>query len=468
MSNSQISQKTNENTSEINNLSHDGRGVISINGKKVLIDGVLPGETVNWAYIKRHRRFDEAKVTDVITPSKDRVEAICPNFLTCGGCSYQHINTDKQLEFKQEILAELLKHIGGEVKVQEWLKPLQDKTSGYRTKARLGVKYVIKKEKILIGFREKASSFITVMDTCKVLHPSLDELIIPLADLIGSCSIFDKVPQVEFAMGDENQNLLGRNIAVVIRHLEDFTSSDITNLLDFAKKWNINLLLQPKGVDSIHAIYGSNNLKYAICYDNGDIKFNINYEFECSDFTQVNLGLNQKMLAQALDLLNLNGSESVLDLFCGLGNFTLPIAKYLSMSNAHGTYNVTGIEGSNEMVARGYANAKLNTLDDINFECMNLYDEKLISTSSLLFDKKGREFDCLILDPPRSGAKELLPLIAKSNIKKVLYVSCDPATFARDVGVLCNEYGYNLEKVGIMDMFTHTKHIETMGLLVKK
>lgn len=458
-----IQENTLENQAVISNLSHDGRGVISNNGKKVLIDGVLPGETVNWQYTKRHRRFDEARVTDVITASEHRVAAQCPNFLVCGGCSYQHISSDQQLGHKQAIVQEMLLHIGEGVTAKKWLPPLQAKSLGYRTKARLGIKYVYKKEKILIGFREKSSSFITDMTTCKVLHPELDNLFQPLSDLIASLSIYSKIPQVEYAMGDYDNNILGRNIALILRHLEEFTSNDHEKLLQFAKVNNINLLLQPKGPDTVHCIYGTDDLYYYFNYQNDNNDLNIKFNFHPQDFTQVNLDINKLMLGQAIELLNLNGINTVLDLFCGLGNFSLPIARLLAHKNNSTTVN--GIEGCNKMVARAEQNAVNNNIDNISFKCMDLYNS--IDQDKILLDSNGNPFDCVILDPPRSGAKELLPVIAKSKIKKILYVSCDPATFARDVGVLCNTYKYKLDSVGIMDMFPHTKHVETMGLLVK-
>lgn len=448
------------NQAVISNLSHDGRGIITNNGKKVFVDGVLPGETVSWVYTKRHRRYDEAKVDKVVVSSNDRVQAICPNFLTCGGCSYQHMSTAKQLEYKQSIVAELLEHMGDKVRPKEWLAPLQAKSSGYRTKARLGVRYVIKKEKILIGFREKASNFITDMQECQVLHPELDKLLEPLAELICQLSIFQQIAQVEFAMGDYSPELLGRNIAVILRNLADFSEQDNNLLLEFAKKYNINLILEPNKPAKMYHIYGSDKLFYK--YDELDGK-EITYSFHPQDFTQVNLDINNLMLKQAIELLTLNGNEKILDLFCGLGNFTLAIAQKLSADNG----SVHGIEGSDVMVHKAKQNAQKNNIDNVSFECLDLYNDKngILKNSTV-----NKNYDCVVLDPPRSGAKEVIPYIAdkKNKINKILYISCNPSTFARDVGELCHEYGYTLEKVGIMDMFPHTKHVETIGLLVRK
>lgn len=447
-----------ENQSVINNLSHDGRGVVSVNGKKVLIDGVLPGETVSWVYTKRHRRFDEAKVDKVVISDPGRAMPICPSFLVCGGCSYQHMDTDKQLEYKQSIVAELLEHIGGKVKVKNWLEPLRADNEGYRTKARLGIRYVCKKEKLLIGFREKSSNFITDMSICKVLHPKLDSLLGPLNNLISSLEIYQQIPQVEFAMGDEvcDNNIVGQNVAVIIRNLVDFSEADNDKLLAFAEQHNINLLIQPKGPDSLVVIHGNKELFYE--YKSGDVE--LKYIFHPQDFTQVNLKINKLMLEQAMRLLDLNGDEKVLDLFCGLGNFTLPFAKKLSSNGG----SIVGIEGCDKMVARAYGNCKLNNITNAEFYCLDLYSENNELKGNALVNTS---YDCVILDPPRSGAKQVIDVLAKNKIKKILYVSCDPATFARDVGILCNEHGYKLQHVGIMDMFPHTKHVETMGLLTK-
>jgi 23S rRNA (uracil1939-C5)-methyltransferase len=453
-----------ENQSVISNLSHDGRGVISNNGKKVLIDGVLPGEEVSWTYTKRHKRYDEAKVVTVLKAVDYRVPAICPNFLVCGGCSYQHIATNKQLEHKQAIVAELLEHIG-KVTPKAWLPPLQAATSGYRTKARLGIRYVIKKQKLLIGFREKSSNYITDMDTCKVLHPALDKLFEPLSKLIAALSNYDQIPQIELAMGDEaaEQQLphLGSNIAIILRHLTGFSETDKILLFKFAEDNNINLLLQPGDQDSVHVLYGTDQLFYSVQIQNKHGNpFTMQYHFHPQDFTQVNLAINKLMLQQTINLLNLSGDEKILDLFCGLGNFTLPIAKILEQQNGH----VLGIEGCQKMVQRAEQNAQLNNINNVKFESVDLYnEEKLASNNGFI----STNYDWVVLDPPRSGASQVLPYIASNNINKILYVSCDPATFARDVGILCHEYGYKLHKVGIMDMFPHTKHVETMGLLKK-
>lgn len=452
----------------INNLSHDGRGVVTLDGKKILIDGALPGEKIEFKYTKRHKRYDEAKVFEVIDSSEERVKPVCPNFLTCGGCSYQHLAADKQMVYKQSIVAELLKHFADNVKPKRWLAPLQAKTEDYRTKARLSVKFVIKKQKVLIGFREKSSSFIADMESCSVLHDDLNNLLIPLADLIGELTVFDKIPQVELAMGDHYNKaaadslnkINGRNIAVILRVLSELTTDDLNKLQQFKLSHDINLIFQLND----NVCYSLNNEKNLInevpslYYTVEHQDFKIDYHFYPRDFTQVNLGLNNLMLNQAINILNLCGDESVLDLFCGLGNFTLPIGKILEK----GKGSILGIEGDESMVTRAGINADYNKVTNATFKSMDLYNR--IDTTILNNNKK---YDCIILDPPRAGAKELLPIIAEMNPEKILYVSCDPATFARDVGVLCNQYGYILDSVGIMDMFPHTKHVETMGLLLK-
>lgn len=456
----------------IDKLSHDGRGIISVEGKKVFVDGVLPGEEISWTYTKRHKRYDEAKVQDVIVPSADRVPAPCTSFLICGGCSYQHMSSASQLREKQKIVQELLLHFGENITPNQWLPPLTSPSTGYRTKARLGVRYVIKKQKLLIGFREKSTNYLTEMNDCSVLHPSLNALLLPLNQLIMQLSIYDQIPQIEFAMGDTDTR---DNIVVILRIMKELSSSDYQYLNNFIKKHEITLLLQPKGIDSIYKLIADKideldksdnfnktitDLTYSFKYQN----INLTYFFQPHDFTQVNLGLNQCMLKQAIEILELAGNEVVLDLFCGIGNFTLPFAKILSKGK------VIGIEGSEKMVEKAYKNARFNQINNVNFFCANLYDESfLVNLSNDAGESSwlNNKYNCIILDPPRSGAKELLPYIAKIGADKVLYISCDPATFARDVGILCNQHGYILDKVGIMDMFPHTKHVETMGLLIK-
>ncbi len=454
-------------TAIISKLSHDGRGIVtSESGKKVFVDGALPGEEVNWQYVKKHRKYDEAKVTEVITASQDRVEAPCPNFLTCGGCSYQHMSQQSQLQYKQNTVIELLQHFGNNHLPKTWLSPLQAKTTGYRTKARLGVRYVFKKQKILIGFREKATNYLTEMDTCSVLTPELNYLLKPLGELIANLSIYNQVAQVEFAMGDADEHVVGRNIVVILRNLAELNEADYFLLNSFNKTYNINLLLQHKGPESLVTLNGSaiTDLFYRFEYKSSAQNFEITYFFSPHDFTQVNLSLNSLMLNQAIDLLNLQGHENILDLFCGLGNFTLPMAKMVPKGK------VIGIEGTNQMVVRGQANAAHNNITNTEFYCANLYDKKLLEEliQSNFYLDHAKKYDCIILDPPRSGALELLPYLAQLSAKKILYISCDPATFARDVGVLCSDYGYELQTAGIMDMFPHTKHVETIGLLIKK
>ena len=454
-------------TAIISKLSHDGRGIVtSDTGKKVFLDGALPGEEVNWQYVKKHRKYDEAKVTEVIQASEDRVQAPCPSFLTCGGCSYQHMSNNSQLLYKQNTVIELLQHFGNNQLPESWLTPLHAKTLEYRTKARLGVRYVFKKQKMLIGFREKSTNYLTDMDTCSVLTVELEGLLKPLAELISHLSIYNQIAQIEFAMGDADEQVSGRNIVAILRTLAELNEKDYFLLNSFVKTHNINLLLQPKGPDSLVALDNKTipDLHYSFDYNQDDFNFSVKYFFSSHDFTQVNLSLNTLMLKQAINLLNLRGHENILDLFCGLGNFTLPMAKMVPDGC------VIGIEGTNQMVERGQSNAFYNNINNTEFYCANLYDkaelEKLAQCNFHL--DSGKKYDCIILDPPRSGALELLPYLAKINAEKILYISCDPATFARDVGILCSEHGYKLQTAGIMDMFPHTKHVETMGLLVKR
>lgn len=435
-------------TCNIEHLSHDSRGITHLNGKVVFIGGALPGERVEAKYIRHKASFDEAEIIQIIEASPDRQTPPCPHFEVCGGCQLQHLSPVLQLRYKENMALSQMRQIGKVTSLPQrgdclspTLSPLMGPSEGYRRKARLGVRYVRKKERVLVGFREKNGRYLADLQACLILDPRVGQHLSELANLIADLSIFEEIPQIEVAGGDEA-------VALIFRHMKTLSPTDIELLQDFGEKMAFHIYLQPQGPDSIHKIYpltGPDRLYYH--YQPQSIR----YAFHPSDFTQVNAIINEQMLTQALQLLNLQPSDRVLDLFCGLGNFTLPMARLAK--------TVVGIEGSQMMVERGQENAALNGLTNTQFYMANL-----------MADLKGApwlkpQYDKIILDPPRAGAAELIPQIAKLKAPLILYVSCHPATLARDTLSL-SEAGYRLSEFGIMDMFPHTEHVESMALFV--
>ena len=423
-------------------ISHDGRGIAHVDDKTLFIANALPNEEVVFQYTSKRSQIAEGKAIEIKNPSPDRIDPACEYFMICGGCSSQHIAHEKQLMIKQNALLDLLK---SNIKClpKKILTPIQSSTWGYRRKARLGVRYVNKKEKVLVGFREKYSNFLTDMSYCKILHPSIGQELTALADLIHSLSIYREIPQFEIAIGD-------MDVAIIIRHLKNFNEEDLTLLKSFSQNNKIQIYSQSGGLDTVKKLFpDDNNERLSYQLEQYDIKF----FFHPNDFTQVNFDVNKQMVNRALELLSLNDDDKVLDLFCGLGNFTLPIAKFAQ--------HVTGVEGSQRMVERGYENAKANNINNVEFYAADLSAE----ISHYPWVKK--QYDKVLLDPPRSGALEVLPLFELWRPSRIVYVSCNPATLARDAGKLV-EMGYKLEAAGIMDMFPHTSHVESIALFVPK
>ncbi|MFN4290311.1 MAG: 23S rRNA (uracil(1939)-C(5))-methyltransferase RlmD [Permianibacter sp.] len=422
----------------IENLAHDGRGVTHLDGKTIFIDNALPGETVRFQYTARHGKFDEGLAIKIEQPSADRVEPRCPHAIVCGGCSSQHISADAQIRDKERVLFEQMAHFGN-VEVEERLPPLTSEVWGYRRKARLGVKYVEKKGGALVGFREKRSSFLAAINECHVLHPKVGTLIPVLKELISQLDCRSSLPQIEVAVGDERA-------ALGIRHLHAPSEGDKAALLAFAQTYDIDLYLQPGGPDTVHKIWpqdGHDRLSYRLP------DFGVELEFHLMDFTQVNAGINRRMVKLAIDLLDVQPHERVLDLFCGLGNFTLPLATKAR--------EVVGVEGEAAMVKRGIENAAHNGLTNVSFFGADLAKD----LPAQPWVKEG--FDKILIDPPRSGALEVVRELARFKAKRVVYVSCNPATLARDAGEL-TKLGYKLTKAGVMDMFPHTTHVESIAV----
>lgn len=425
----------------INSLTHDGRGIGEINGKKVFLENALPGEEVVFDITKHHSSFDEGKVLEIIKPSEVRQVPKCPHFDICGGCSLQHMSSLAQIAFKQDVLLEQLAHFAGVIP-KEVISPIIGPIWSYRNKARLSTKFVSKKNKVLVGFHEKQGRFIADLQSCAILHPAIGEKLVELAQLISSLSIYQFIPQVEIAIGDNFK-------ALIFRILKDANSEDIEKLLKFGKEFGFVIYLQPNGNNSIFAITEIPDDLLSYTLTDLDIKL----FFQPTDFTQVNQEINKQMVARVLELLGPKPDEQILDLFCGLGNFTLPIAKYCG--------KIVGVEGDSQMVMRAKTNAHYNKIINAEFYKADL-------TKDLASEPWARQkFNKILLDPPRTGAFEVVANIEKFQAKKIVYVSCNPATLARDAKELSRQ-GYELIKVGVMDMFPHTKHVEAIAVFSKK
>jgi len=428
----------------IESLSHDGRGVgRDTEGKACFVDGALPGERVEAKYLGRRRRFDELKAQSILESAPERVTPPCPHAALCGGCSRQHLDANAQIRFKQGVLEEQFRHFGG-IEPEAWAEPLVADRLGYRRKARLGVRYVHKRGQVLVGFREKRNRFIAALDYCPVLDPRVGELLRPLGELIASLSVYDAVPQVEVACGDDGA-------ALVLRHMAPLTEADQAALARFAEQQELALYLQPKGPDTVHRLWPDDGSPERLHYSLDDGALNM--AFHPLDFTQVNAAVNRRMVAQALDWLAPRPEDRVLDLFCGLGNFTLPLSRRAR--------EVVGVEGEEALVLRGRENARANGLDNCRFEGTDLQADFTHAAWA------GEGFDGILIDPPRSGALEVVRRMAGFGAARIVYVSCNPATLARDGGELIAQ-GYRLVRAGVIDMFPHTTHVESMALFEKR
>lgn len=429
----------------ITKLSHEGRGISHYEGKVVFVDGALAGEEVIARFTNSRGSYAEAETLEVQVASPERVTPPCPHFGVCGGCSLQHLRSEAQLAFKEQVLHERLAHAVG-VDSYQRLPVISGPVLGYRRKARLAVRYVAKKGKALVGFREQKSSFITDMESCAVLEPRVGDLLPALGELIGALDAKDTIPQIEVAIGDAPPADSGSDCALVFRHLQPLSAGDLSALAQFGEQHRLAIYLQPKGPDSVHKYYpagGPDRLYYHLP------EFALTLAFHPMDFTQVNAGINRLMLQRALELLALEPTDRVLDLFCGLGNFTLPIARKAQQ--------VIGVEGAAMMVERGTENAQANGITNAVFHCADLTQPP----EQHVFLKAG--FDKILLDPPRSGAQEVLPALVALQPQRIVYVSCNPATLARDAEILAT-LGYRLEAAGAMDMFPHTSHVEAIAL----
>ena len=426
---------------QIESLSHDGRGVARIEGKTVFIDGALGGETVRFRYSKQHSKYDEGRVVEVLNAAPDRVEAKCDHYGVCGGCSLMHMAPEAQLVLKQKTLMEQMSHFG-HIEPEEWIEPMTGPLWGYRRKARLGVKHVPKKERVLVGFREKGTPYLALLDKCEVLDPRVGSRLAELGSMIATLAAYNRIAQIEVAMDD-------KHTALVFRNLDPLSESDKTILIAYGQKNDLWIYLQSGGPDTITPIWPTSpQLSYAP-------ERGLTLMFEPSDFTQVNATINQNMIQRTMGLLEVCAKDRVLDLFCGLGNFSLPLAKRVN--------EVVGVEGDAVLVKHAQHNAKVNQLDNATFE-----QADLTKTALKDYSWASGGFNKILLDPPRSGAFEVLSQLADLGAERIVYVSCNPATLARDAGELVHKHGYTLVSAGIMDMFPHTSHVESIALFIKQ
>lgn len=419
----------------VQSLSHKGRGLARVNGKTVFLDEALPGERVQFFYARQRARYDEGRVVRVLEPAAARVTPPCPHFGTCGGCSLQHLAPEQQLQHKQTMVLEQLQRIGG-IQPEALLSPLAGSGWGYRRRARLAVKFVTKKNAVLVGFREKHSHFVADLNSCEVLHPNVGTRISALRALIGELSIYDKVPQIEIAVGDAAT-------ALVFRHLAELPSADIEKLKAFSEQHRISIFLQSGGLESIQPLWPLDPPPLYYTLEDG-----LSVYFTPADFIQVNAELNRLMVTRVVELLDVQLSHRVLELFSGIGNFSLPIAKRAA--------TLTALEGDVALVARAEANAKRNGIDNIQFRLADLADPASCALEG--------SYDRLLLDPPRSGASAVIEALNLETVKRLVYVSCNPATLARDAAILDEKKGLKLSCLGLIDMFPHTSHVETVAL----
>ena len=428
-------------------LTHEGEGVVRGSalpdgagaGKTAFVSGALPGERVSFRRVGFHRSHDEAELVEVLEPSTRRVAPRCAHFGVCGGCALQHLDPAAQLAAKQKELAANLERIGN-VTPDEWLPPLLGPHWNYRRRARLSSRYVTKKGRSLVGFREKQGKYVTDVQRCEVLAEPVASLVGPLAELLTGLQRRESIPQIEVALSD------GEGV-LVLRVLDPLPEPDLARLREFEQARGLRLMLQPAGLDSIQPLTpGPVDLHYRLD------EFDLRLEFGPSDFVQVNAAINSAMVARAIELLEVRPTDRVLDLFCGLGNFTLPLARRAA--------GVVGVEGEPGLIERARANARLNGIGNATFQVANL---AVAPDLAIPWLRGG--FDKVLLDPPRVGAREVLSAVAHLAPSRVVYISCHTGSLARDLGVLTHESGFRLRAAGVLDMFPHTTHVESMAVL---
>jgi 23S rRNA (uracil1939-C5)-methyltransferase len=426
----------------ITSLDQEGRGIARLDGKAVFIEGALIGEQVSIEVFQRKPSYEQARAVAIHTASPARVIPRCPHFGTCGGCSLQHAEASAQVAAKQRVLEGALWHIG-RVRAQQMLAPIHGPTWEYRQRARLSVRDVPKKGGVLVGFREKKSSYVTDMTSCAVLPAKISALLPDLRALVGRLSIRDRLPQIELACGESAD---GAVYALVLRILVAPSIADEREFVAFADRHQVHIWLQSGGPATVRPFYpAASNLVYALP------DFGVSFAFDPTDFTQVNADVNRVLVRRAMGLLDPAPGEHIADFFCGLGNFTLPIARRGA--------NVIGIEGSTTLIRRAEANAARNGLaTSVKFATANLFEATAESVAAF------GDLDKALIDPPREGAIALVKALPANRLARIVYVSCNPATLARDAAVLVSQHGYTLRAAGIANMFPHTAHVESIAL----
>ncbi|MGP8033929.1 MAG: 23S rRNA (uracil(1939)-C(5))-methyltransferase RlmD [Steroidobacteraceae bacterium] len=430
-----------EEVAEVCGLTHEGEGVVR-GGKTVFVAGALPGERIRLRRSRRRRQHDDGELLEVLVPSPDRVVPRCVHFGICGGCSLQHLAPPAQLAAKEAQLRDTLARLA-QLEPRRWLPPLAGPVWAYRRRARLGAKFVHKKGRVVVGFRERAAPFVTDATRCEVLAEPAGTLIAPLAALLTRLSIREQLPQIEVAVADNA-------LALVLRTLAPPTQADRALLREFAAAQRVRLYLQPAGLDSVAELDGEGAppLYYRLR------SFGLELEFSPTDFIQINAAVNEALVGRAVELLELQPDSRVLDLFCGLGNFTLGLARHCAFA--------TGVEGEAALVARARGNAAHNGIANAEFHLADLAAEPPRAAPWL---KSG--YSHVLLDPPRAGARAVLAALGELAPQRLLYISCHPGSLARDLMALVHEHGFTLEAAGVVDMFPHTAHVESLALLTR-
>ena len=427
-------------TGIIESLDHEARGITRLEGKTIFVEGALPGEKVEYTSIRRKPTYEVARVDRVLKPSPDRVTPKCPHFGVCGGCSMQHLDPTAQVAAKQRVLEANLWHLG-RLHAEQLYAPIHGPAWGYRFRARLSARFVAKKGGMLIGFHERKSSYVADMSVCLNLPPHVSALLLPLRELVAGLSISTAMPQIELAIGESVT-------ALVLRNLEPINAADEALLKAFADQHGVVFYLQPKGPATAYRFYPLEGPRLAYRLP----EFDIEHAFSPTEFTQVNHAVNRVLVRRAMALLDPRPGERIADMFCGLGNFTLPIARLGAQ--------VVGVEGSSELVRRAGENAAANGLaDKVEYGIANLFEATPESLAAL------GHFDKMLIDPPREGALELVKSIDEnSGPRRIVYVSCSPATLARDAAILVSQKGYRLLGAGVVNMFPNTSHVESITL----
>lgn len=416
-------------------LTHDGRGIGRWQGRTVFAEGGLPGETVDSRVVRARSKLIETRVSRVLEASPERLQPACPHFALCGGCSLQHMPRQTQLEIKQQALAQQLRHFAG-LQPERWMPALTGADYGYRQRTRLSMRWDRQAQRLVVGYRQRASNELVELAQCPVLVPVLDGVLRQLPTLLQQLDARAGLGHIEL--------IAGEHPSMVVRHMQPLSAADIDRLHGLAAAHGLVCRLQPEAAGPAQALQAdAPEPAYRLAEQQ------LTFRFAAGDFTQVNAEINQQMVNQALDWLALQPGERVLDLFCGVGNFALPMACMGAL--------VTGVEGSAEMVERAGSNARLNELTNAHF-----FQADLSKPDAL---KWQDDYQAALLDPPRDGAAELVAVLARRKLRRILYVSCNPATLARDAGILA-EAGYRLVQAGVMDMFPQTAHVEAMALFV--